>query len=471
LWQKIPICQVYGAAWLKQLKPVTNNPQIYQLVQERFQREAAILEQLGDGSDCIPSLYAYFPDGGLFYLVQEWIDGETLTQKVQQHGTLTESAVKDILTNLLPVLDYVHSNRIVHRDIKPDNIILRRRDGKPVLIDFGAVRETMATVVTTGGNATKSIVIGTPGYMPPEQAAGRPVYSSDLYSLGLTAIHLLTGKEPQELETDYHTGEIIWRHNSNVSPSLADVLDKAIHSHHLHRYSTARDMLNALQPGAAPLPLTEASFQQPEAPPPQPSPPPERQDNKFNTAITSSLIAGGLIGASVIVGLAINQSQPSTQTTSTPTPATPQSAPPSPVASVSSPEIKQPIQAEISPSPSTPVAKPMALPRHAALSQVKASPRGSSFYFVATYAAESSSDASQKVESLQAQGYSQAGMFWIPDYPNLSGKRFFNVYPARFSSRQSCAEFLNSYSNREPGAYCAKASKNRNVSADRFYAR
>jgi serine/threonine-protein kinase len=62
-------------------------------------------------------------------------------------------------------------------------------------------------------------------------------------------------------------------------------------------------------------------------------------------------------------------------------------------------------------------------------------------------------------------------MFWIPDYPNLSGKRLFNVYPARFSSRQSCAEFLNSYSKREPGAYCAKASKNSNVSADRFYAR
>ena len=299
---------------VKQLKPVTANPQIYQLVQERFQREAAILEDLGDASDQIPRLYAYFASAGEFYLVQEWIDGETLTEKVQQHGTLNESAVRDILVSLLPVLDYVHSKRIVHRDIKPDNIIVRHRDGKPVLIDFGAVRETMATVVTTGGNAASSIVIGTPGFMPSEQAAGRPVYSSDLYSLALTAIYLLSGKVPQELATDPHSGEIIWqRQVLNVSPSLAAVLDKAIQSHLRDRYPTARAMLEALQPPvAAPIPPTMPSPQ----PHPQPMStpqPPANAGNGQKAVIMGSIITGSLVGACAVVALILTK--PTQETT------------------------------------------------------------------------------------------------------------------------------------------------------------
>ncbi len=136
---------------IKQLKPVTHNPQVYQLVQERFGREAAILEELGDENNQIPRLYAYFSEAGQFYLVQEWIQGQTLSNKLEQEGTLNESSVKEILLSILPVLEYVHSKRIVHRDIKPDNIILRDCDGKPVLIDFGAVRETMGTVMNYPG--------------------------------------------------------------------------------------------------------------------------------------------------------------------------------------------------------------------------------------------------------------------------------------------------------------------------------
>ncbi len=115
---------------IKQLKPVANNPQVYQLVQQRFQQEAAILEELGDRNNQIPNLYAYFIDNGQFYLVQEYIEGHTLTQKIQQQGVLHESAVKGILIDILPVLEFIHSKRIVHRDIKPDNIILRFSDGK-----------------------------------------------------------------------------------------------------------------------------------------------------------------------------------------------------------------------------------------------------------------------------------------------------------------------------------------------------
>ncbi|MDZ8028469.1 MAG: YARHG domain-containing protein [Nostoc sp. DedQUE11] len=315
---------------VKQLKPIQNNPQIYQIVQERFQREAAILEELGGANDQIPALYAYFSSGGEFYLVQEWVEGDTLTAKIQKQGLFSEAAAQELFMNILPVLDYVHSKNIVHRDIKPDNIIVRLRDGKPVLIDFGAVRESMGTVVNSQGNPTSSIVIGTPGYMPSEQAAGRPVYSSDLYSLGMTVIYLLTGRVAQQLETDSQTGEIVWRqYASHISPMMAGIIDRAIAYHPRDRYPTARAMLDALQSIANPILPTQPVVTQAtvvSAPPPQtvhvqsqPSP----QNNSQNNILIGSLIAGGLIGASVIIGQMLTKS--SQQTTdktvlSSPTP-------------------------------------------------------------------------------------------------------------------------------------------------------
>jgi serine/threonine-protein kinase len=338
---------------IKQLKPIHNNPQIYQLVKERFQREAAILEDLGGATGQIPSLYAYFQSEGQFYVVQEWVEGQTLTTKVQQQGLLSESAVREIIVNLLPVLEYIHSKRIIHRDIKPDNIILRYRDNKPVLIDFGAVRETMGTMVNSQGNPTSSIVIGTPGYMPSEQAMGRPVFSSDLYSLGMTAIYLLAGLQPQQLETDPRTGEIVWhQHALSVSPTFAGVIDRAIAYHPRDRFATAREMLQALQIGANTFPPTQPyihpaasqntvpvnsvpSHQQNTVPViPTPShqqntipvsPAPSYQPSNANPpangqkgVFIASLIAGGLIGSAIVIGFAFNnnrQPQPITEST------------------------------------------------------------------------------------------------------------------------------------------------------------
>lgn len=129
---------------VKQLKLIVNNPQIYQIVQERFEREAAILEKLRH--DQIPKLFAAFEEAGRFYLVQEYIEGQTLAEKFEAEGTLSEEAVKQILQAILPVLEYLHAHQIIHRDIKPENIILRQSDRQPVLIDFGAVKELMNTV-------------------------------------------------------------------------------------------------------------------------------------------------------------------------------------------------------------------------------------------------------------------------------------------------------------------------------------
>ncbi len=233
---------------IKQLKPMNKSSQVYQLVKQRFQREAAVLEALGNNSQQIPTLYAYFESGGQFYLVQEYIEGDTLARRLQTQGVEGESAVSKIVVNTLQILDYVHSQGIVHRDIKPENIILRRLDDLPVLIDFGAVKETMQTTVSQGGSTSKSsIVIGTPGFMPAEQTAGRPVFASDLYALALTAIYLMTGKIPQDLTTDPYTGELGWQEFApGVSPDFAAVINKAIQSHPRERYRTAKEMLNAL---------------------------------------------------------------------------------------------------------------------------------------------------------------------------------------------------------------------------------
>jgi len=233
---------------LKQLKPVSVDPSIQTLVQERFQREAAILETLGELSDQIPRLYAYFTEANQYYLVQELIVGQTLAQVVQARGALSEAMVLDMLLSLLPVIDLIHQRGIIHRDIKPENIIFREQDHKPVLIDFGAVKETLGTVVNAQGEPTGSVVIGTPGFMSTEQSRGFPTYASDLYSLGLTAIYLLTGKFPHELNIDPQTSQLRWHQSvPNVSAGLAAVLDQSINLVARDRYPSAPAFLQALR--------------------------------------------------------------------------------------------------------------------------------------------------------------------------------------------------------------------------------
>ncbi|GAA6619877.1 protein kinase domain-containing protein [Scytonema sp. NUACC26] len=436
---------------IKQLKPIHNNPQVYQLVQERFQREAAILEDLGGSSDQIPTLYAYFQLDDRFYLVQEYIEGDTLTAKLRQHGVLSESTVADILANLLPVLEYIHSKHIVHRDIKPDNIILRYQDGKPVLIDFGAVRETMGTALNSQGSPTSSIIIGTPGYMPSEQAMGRPIYASDLYSLGLTAIYLLTGKSPQELQTHPTTGEIVWHtHATNISVTMAAVLNRAIAYHPRDRFSNAREMLQALQTGNLFIPDTAPLTQPPSFPPALPTKSQEThlfnlgassretalQNNGQRGILALSIIAAaGLIGASVIIGLALTRTPQAVEQPST--------------------SLGTPSSAQNTPKPTRQNVNKANFP-HA-------------FYFLADSAYPTSQTALMQVKALQAVGYPQAGMFWILEYPNLSDKELFSVYVARFSDRNKCIELLKTYGQVNSNAYCAFASKDPNAPPERLF--
>lgn len=233
---------------IKQLKPVLNNDRVQKIVLERFQREAAILERIGQGHPQIPDLFAYFEEAGRFNLVQEWIEGQTLTERVKTQGPLNEADVIKLLYQVLNVLNYIHGHNIIHRDIKPDNIIVRNADQQPCLIDFGAVKEVMATQINAQGQPSRSIVIGTLGFMPREQAAGRPTFASDLYSLGLTAIYLLTGKFPDEFETDSSTGRLQWKQEcEHLSAPFKSLVDQLVKPHPKHRFATVAAMRTALQ--------------------------------------------------------------------------------------------------------------------------------------------------------------------------------------------------------------------------------
>ena len=464
---------------IKQLIPVINNPQLYQLVQERFQKEASILEELGDRHSQIPRLYAYFSEGGEFYLIQEYIEGQTLSERLQQQGVFNEVTVKEILINILQILEYVHSKGIVHRDIKPDNIILRFSDSKPVLIDFGAVKVTMNTEMSPSGNSSQSIVIGTPGFMPMEQASGRPIYSSDLYSLGLTAIYLLTGKIPQDLPTEPTMGNILWRHFAPyLNVGFGDILDKAIAYHPRERFTSARDMLTALQtlsnpvaPAFVPTPTVIArpsplSLENTIAVSPGNDVQNSHQTNQ-NTArggiILASIIASGLIGASIIIGFAINKSPLPIESSNNKN------------TSVSSSAIQENQKTALSKNIHNTINHESSLPQSSIKTETNnqklsdSSTLNNSIYFVADSAFADLQTATKKLKNLQIKGYSQAGIFWIPDYPNLSGTPLYQVYANRFSDITNCINFLKTYGKINSDSYCILASKDANTSPNRVF--
>ena len=393
---------------VKQLKPLTNEPQLYQLIQQKFQREAAILESLGEGSEQIPKLYAYFGESGQFYLVQEWIQGRTLSRQVETQGPLSPDVVRELLISLLQVLDYVHSKGIIHRDIKPDNIILPTTNAKPVLIDFGAVKETIATLLVKSQSKNRhSVVLGTPGFMSPEQATGRSLYASDIYSLGMTAIYLLTGKLPQELEIEPKTEQLLWQQYAPYTSSgLAAVLNQAIQYHPRDRYTTAIKMLDALttlapvavrqNPTQATVAIPSLSKKSPRRQPlpvtsPQSPPAIDRSSNqgkRQQTIILGSLLAGSLLGAAVVFfSLARNQfapttvtgqpTQPASEPSTKPTPVAESPAPPAPIPAppvkIAPPE-PQPTPAETTDDEATPPSTPSPTPEPEATAPIEPTP-------------------------------------------------------------------------------------------------
>ncbi|ERT09890.1 phosphotransferase enzyme family protein [Lyngbya aestuarii BL J] len=211
-----------------------------------FEQEARQLQQLGKHPQ-IPTLYAYFEEGKQLFLVQEYIEGETLSQLVEKQGVWTESQVKQLLEDLLPVLKFVHEQKVIHRDIKPDNIIQRRGDECFVLIDFGVAKQLSTTVLQT----TVGTRIGSDGYASIEQMQGGEAYpASDLFSLGVTCFYLLTQVPPYNLFLEEGYG---WTRNweqhlkQSVSQELKEVLTKLLQKDVQQRYQSVSDILTALR--------------------------------------------------------------------------------------------------------------------------------------------------------------------------------------------------------------------------------
>jgi len=229
---------------VKQLQPIGLTPEQMQVAKQMFEREGEVLEVLGRHPQ-IPDLLAFFEIDSngqeFFYLVQEFIDGFTLEQLVQQHGPLGEEDVLEIMRSLLPVLQFVHDNGSIHRDIKPSNIMIRKSDQVYYLLDFGAVKQVAATIP-----GQRSTGIYTPGYGAPEQMRGDAVFpSTDLYAFGVTCLYLLTGKEPEEL-MDVHSNNWQWRKFVQVSDHLGDVLDRMIAFAPKDRFTSAQEILHTL---------------------------------------------------------------------------------------------------------------------------------------------------------------------------------------------------------------------------------
>jgi len=205
--------------------------------QELFETEVQTLYQLGHLNQQIPALFDHFVEDESLYLVQEFIDGDNLAQEAEKGQTWNQKKIIELLRQVLPTLQFLHSHQIIHGDIKPRNLI-RRKDGRLVLIDFGAVK-----LASQSAQSAQAVVVGTAGYMPNEQQTGRSRFNSDLYALGMVAIQCITGIHPRDLKEDAKTGEIQWQNPIKLHPQLTKILRKMVKVCLRERYVSATEVL------------------------------------------------------------------------------------------------------------------------------------------------------------------------------------------------------------------------------------
>ena len=286
---------------VKQFQPSGNfGLKELEIAQSLFEREAIALEKLGNRHPQIPDLYAFFtpiiPTLGdrkrkeqYFYLAQEYIDGQDLAAELEAKGKYSEAEVTEVLSEILKILEFVHSHNSIHRDIKPSNI-MRNKEGTLYLLDFGAVKQ-----ITQGrANQGRSTGIYSMGFAPPEQMLGGIVYpSTDLYALAATCVNLLTGKPTEQLY-DYFNQRWDWHSAApHVSDRLKAILDKMLLSIPSKRFQSAIEVLQQLHSSPAknippptnqPTPRSDrpaSNLNQPTpTPPPQPASAPIQQQQQ-----------------------------------------------------------------------------------------------------------------------------------------------------------------------------------------------
>ncbi|AVH69873.1 serine/threonine-protein kinase [Nostoc sp. 'Lobaria pulmonaria (5183) cyanobiont'] len=218
-----------------------------------FEQKAQQLEELGKHPQ-IPALLNYFQQKGHFYLVQEFIAGTNLAQMVEEEGAFNEIQIWQLLEDVLPVFQFMSDRNIIHRDIKPQNIIRRSpitKKGDFVIVDF-----TTAKIFTEIDRLRSQTSIGSPEYAAPEQTKGKAVFASDLYSLGVTCIYLLTQIPPFDLFDiandcwvwqQYLTTKVsdVWRQDSK-SLRLVQILDKLLQNAVNRRFQSADEVMQVM---------------------------------------------------------------------------------------------------------------------------------------------------------------------------------------------------------------------------------
>ncbi|UJB70470.1 GUN4 domain-containing protein [Acaryochloris sp. 'Moss Beach'] len=228
---------------IKQFIPPQLDPSRVEKSIALFHQEASILKELGNHPQ-IPSLLAFLEQDGQLYLIQEFIEGQDLFQEAIENGPFSEQQIQQLFTELLPILQFIHERQVVHRDIKPGNI-LRQENGSLVLIDFGGSLQLEGQFRP---------VTGTPGYASPEQLKGQVEAASDLHSLAITAMRLLTGYLAQEDSDPFANPQQrhqVWhRLKVNVSPELTQIFDNLLHPDIQQRYQSAIEVWQALSPNA-----------------------------------------------------------------------------------------------------------------------------------------------------------------------------------------------------------------------------
>ncbi len=232
---------------IKEFVPIRGEDKFSDKATQLFQREASVLYQISHPQ--IPKFRATFEEEERLFLAQDYVDGPTfhdvLNQRRQQGKTFSEAEVQLFVKQMLPVLAHIHAKGIIHRDISPDNIILRQQDRLPVLIDFGVVKEVV-TRMQFDSTTAQATTVGKAGYAPSEQMqTGRAYPSSDLYALAVTALVLLTGREPQGLFDDVNFAWN-WENWAVVTPGFASVLNKALSYRPGDRYQSVSEMARAL---------------------------------------------------------------------------------------------------------------------------------------------------------------------------------------------------------------------------------
>ncbi|WP_392478018.1 protein kinase [Nostoc sp. C110] len=318
---------------IKELISTATEASAWEKAKELFHREAAILYQIEHPQ--VPKFRERFEQDQRLFLVEDYVAGQTyramLAERQAVGKTFTEAEVLQLIQLLLPVLEHIHSRGIIHRDISPENIILRDSDAKPVLIDFGVVKE-LATRLRSPESAMPETTVGKLGYSPSEQMQTGGAYpSSDLYALAVSAIVLLTSKEPKEL---FDENQLTWNWQRwvKVSPRFAQVLNRMLNHIPSDRYQSAASVSQALQPleqvslpplNASNLQTMAVSRRPDSAPPPaspkkQPDPviPPSSTSSVLDNPLAIAAIATGVVfvagfGSWALVSSIRSQSKPS----------------------------------------------------------------------------------------------------------------------------------------------------------------